>query len=86
MASHCAVSSKNFPNLNEKGPAAMRALFCWMVIGIGAGPIVTLNLFQGDGISNNGFKTSQTQHPGSRALDRSIRHRPLAWRLACLLA
>ena len=63
----------------------MRALFCWMVIGIGAGPIVTLNLFQGDGISNNGFKTSQTQRSGSRAWGRSIRHRPLAPRLACLL-
>ena len=29
MASHCAASSRNVAHLNEKGLAAMRALFCF---------------------------------------------------------
>jgi hypothetical protein len=104
MASQCAASSKNFANLNEKGPAAMRALFCWMglcdrimrlrgswqyrhpelVSGsyFSTSKIKTLKQVQGDGICKNVIKTSQTQRPGSRALDRSIRHRPLALCLA----
>ena len=48
--------------------------------------IKTLKQVQGDAMSYNlAFKTSQTQRPGSLALDHSIRHRPLALRLACLL-
>ena len=91
MASHCAASSKNVANLNEKGPAAMRALFRWvgwntLCVWAVRNSTVTLNLFQGDAIRDNfAFKSSQTQRPGSLAWGHSIHHRRLALRLAFAL-